>query len=80
MAILIPILVLGILTQSTYVYSLAAFFFSFLCELLVQVIDAENKLHKKKGSRLRKWIKMLGNLFVMSIFISYWAVSQFDAS
>ncbi len=39
MAILIPILIVGILTQSTYVYSLAAFFFSFLCDLLIEVLS-----------------------------------------
>ena len=46
LAILVPLLIVGILTTSTYVYTLVAFFFSFLCDLIVEVLDAEEKAHR----------------------------------
>jgi hypothetical protein len=83
LAILVPLLIVGILTASTYVYTLVALFCSFLCDLLVEVLEAEEKAHHvdKSGKfGLKQGIKLLGNGFIMSIFISCWSVTQFTPS
>jgi hypothetical protein len=83
LAILVPLLIVGILTASTYLYTLVAFFCSFLCDLLVEVLEAQEKAHHLNNSGsfgLKQGIKLLGNGFIMSIFISYWSVTQFTPS
>jgi len=61
MAILMPLLIVGILTESTYIYTLAAFFFSFFCEVLIQVLEAqEQRLGIPfNGSTIKSWLKIL---------------------
>lgn len=76
-SIIFSLLVVGMLTFSTRIYSLASFFCYLFGSLLFDFLHLEERLKAqyKKGTTLRRIVRILSSCFILGIFISYWAFS-----
>lgn len=75
-SVIFSILVLGMLTNSTRIYSLAAFFCYLFASLMFDFLHLEERLKAqyKKGLVLRRIVKLVSLGFILGIFISYWTM------
>lgn len=81
-AIIFSLLVLGMLTYTTRIYSLASFFCYLFGSLLFDFLHLEERLKAqyKRGTTLRRVIKLICSLFVLGLFISYWSLREYGGA
>ncbi len=79
-SIIFSILVLGMLTNSTKIFSLASFFCYLFASLMFDFLHLEERLKAqyKKGIVLRRIVKILSSSFILGLFISYWCLGEFN--
>ena len=77
--IILGVLVTGIMTSSTLIFSLACFFCYLFCNLIFDFIRIEEKLRSehKQGIVVSKLVKVLSGFFVLLILASYWTINEF---
>ena len=76
--IIISVLVVGLLTGSTGVFSLACYFCYLFCNILFDFIQIEEKIRSeyKRGIIVSRLVKLGSGLFIIAIIISFWIWNQ----
>lgn len=73
------VLVLGILTGSTAVFSLGAFFCYTLSAILFNYLKLNSRIGKQfMRQETRPFLELLSGMFMLAIFISYFVRTQFN--
>ena len=78
-AIIFSVFTLGMLTQITYVFSVACFFCYLFCSLIADFLELHQLMKEgyKEGVTVGRVVKIMGHLIIIALFISYWADGEY---
>lgn len=70
------------LTYTTRIYSLACFFIYLFGSLLFDFLHLEErlKMQYKRGTTVRRAVKVVAGGFLLGLFISYWALREYGGA